>query len=102
MDAEIKTMTVYILYAFASVLAAKVTNMILAGGILRSGGNTKYTLYIDILGTWVFGIPLGLFAAYLFRLPIYWVYFILSMEEWVRVIAGVIVFKRRKWLRNIT
>lgn len=99
---DIKITSTYILYGFASVLFVKILNMTLGGGILRSGGNTKYTLIIDAIGTWIVGIPLGLLTAYVFQLPVYWVYFILSMEECVRLILSLIVFKRKKWMKNLT
>jgi Na+-driven multidrug efflux pump len=76
--------------------------MILAGGVLRSGGETKITLIIDLIGTWIFGVPLGIIASYGFHLPIYWVYAILSMEEVVRLIIGFFIFRRRKWIKNLT
>ena len=41
--------------------------MILGGGIIRSGGNTKIIMVIDIVGTWCIGIPLCLLAAYVFN-----------------------------------
>lgn len=98
----IRNDTVYILYAFSILLFAKVLNMILGGGILRSGGNTKIIMGIDIVGTWMFGMPMGFAAAFTFNLPIYIVYFILSLEECVRLIISLIVFKKRIWMKNIT
>lgn len=76
--------------------------MILGGGILRSGGNTKLVMFIDIIGTWMFGIPIGFIAAFIFRMPIYQVYFLLSLEEIIRLFISLIVFKKRLWIRNIT
>jgi Na+-driven multidrug efflux pump len=38
----------------------KVQNMKLGGGIIRSGGRTKYIMMIDMLGTWLIGVPLAL------------------------------------------
>ena len=99
---EVSQLTCYILYSFSFVLFAKIANMILGGGILRSGGNTKLTLIIDIIGTWGFGIPLGFLAAFIWHLPIYLVYFILSLEELVRLGLSLILFKKRKWMKNIT
>lgn len=37
----------------------KVQNMILGGGIIRSGGKTNYVMVIDLIGIWVFGVPAG-------------------------------------------
>ncbi len=97
-EADVKVMGCNILYAFALVAPLKVQNMILSGGIIRSGGKTKYVMVIDIIGTWIFGVPLGLATAFLFGLPIHLVYFILSLEEGVRLIIGLGVFKSKKWL----
>lgn len=99
---EVKEITVYILWAFSAVLFAKVCNMIMGGGIIRSGGRTNITLVIDLIGTWVFGVPLGLITAFVFRLPVYWVYFILSLEEVIRLVISMVVFKKRIWMKNLT
>lgn len=101
-SAYIKTTTVKIMYVFAAVLFIKVSNMILSGGILRSGGKTKYTLILDTFGTWVIGVPMGFVSAFIWKLPIYWVYFLISTEEAVRLILGIYIFKSKKWIENIT
>lgn len=98
---ESRNMGIYILYAYSVIFTAKVINMVLTGGIIRSGGETKYIMFIDLIGTWIFGVPLGLITAYVFKMPIYWVYFILSLEEVVRVIMGVIFFRSKRWMKNI-
>lgn len=99
---DIRLSTIYILYAFAIIMSVKVQNMILAGGVLRSGGNTMYTLIMDLIGTWGVGIPLGMIAAYVMKLPIYSVYFILSMEECLRLMIARFIFRRKKWMKNVT
>ena len=76
--------------------------MILGGGVLRSGGRTIIIMFIDMIGTWMFGIPLGIMAAFVFNLPIYSVYFLLSLEEVVRLLISLAVFKKRIWMKNIT
>ena len=97
----VKEIAVQLLIVFAIVSPVKVQNMILGGGIIRSGGKTKYLMWIDILGTWGFGVPLGLLSAFVFKLPITWVYFILSMEECIRLIISIVVFKRKKWMQSL-
>ena len=87
-----------LLFAFAVLAPVKVTNMILGGGVVRSGGKTTYIMAIDIAGTWLIGVPLGLITAFLLHLPVEWVYFILFQEELVRLGMTLIVFKRRVWM----
>lgn len=99
---DTRMITVYILYAYSLVFCAKVINMVLGGGVLRSGGKTNYIMVIDIVGTWCIGVPLGYVTAYVLKMPIYYVYLILSMEEYVRVLMEVYVFRSRRWMKNIT
>lgn len=98
---SIKLMTKHILYAYALVAPFKVLNMILGGGIIRSGGKTKYVMFIDIIGTWGFGVPLGLISAFVFKLSIPYVYFILSLEECIRLGISVLVFRRKSWMQML-
>ena len=83
------------------VLPFKVLNMILGGGILRSGGQTAVVMVIDIIGTWLFGVPLGLLGAFVLQLPVPAVYFFLSLEEAVRFLISVIIFRRRRWMTTL-
>lgn len=75
--------------------------MILGGGIIRSGGMTRYVMWIDMIGTWVFGVPLGFLAAFVWNLPIPQVYFILSLEEVVRFLISLVVFWKKSWMRRL-
>lgn len=97
----VKLMTRQILSVYAMAAPFKVLNMILGGGILRSGGRTAYVMGIDMLGTWAFGVPLGLLGAFVWRLPIAYVYLLLSLEECVRFAISMAVFRRKRWMRRL-
>lgn len=98
----VKRLTRQILTAYALVAPCKVLNMILGGGILRSGGRTAYVMAIDLVGTWGFGVPAGLVTAFVFALPIPYVYFALSLEECLRFGISLAVFRRRRWMRRLS
>lgn len=97
----VKQLTRQILFAYALVAPFKVLNMILGGGIIRSGGKTKYVMAIDMIGTWGFGVPLGLLSAFVFKLTIPYVYFILSLEECVRFGISLVVLRRKNWMQSL-
>ncbi len=99
---EVRTIGRALLIIFAIVAPVKVGNMVLGGGIIRSGGRTKYIMIIDMLGTWLIGVPLGLFTGLVLKLPIVWVYFILSQEELVRLVITIFMFRSRKWMNTIS
>ena len=98
---DVRHIGAQILLAFAVLMPVKVQNMILGGGIIRSGGRTKYIMMIDMFGTWLIGVPLALLGGFVWKLPIVWVYFILSQEELVRFLISIFMFRSRKWMNTI-
>ena len=101
-DDSVKVLGKLLLIVFALYAPIKVENMILGGGIIRSGGNTKIIMVIDIVGTWCIGIPLCLLAAYVFKWGIVGVYTLLTTEEIFRLVVSLVIFKRRKWMISLS
>lgn len=97
-DDSVKELGKILLIVFALYAPVKVENMILGGGIIRSGGNTKIIMIIDIVGTWCIGIPLCLVAAYVFNWGIVGVYTLLTTEEIFRLVVSPVIFRKRKWM----
>ena len=102
MSQHVKDLGVIILIVFALYIPVKVENMIIGGGIIKSGGDTRTILVIDLLGTWFVGIPLCFFAAYVLNWGIVGVYTLLTTEEIVRLVISLIVFKKRKWMISLS
>lgn len=100
-DPEVRELTRQILLVYALIAPFKIQNMILGGGILRSGGKTGYVMAIDLAGPWLFGVPLGLLAAVVLKLSIPGVYFLLSLEECVRFALSMAVFRSGKWMHRL-
>ena len=84
-----------------SAVGAVAGIMILGGGVLRSGGRTKYIMVIDMAGTWCLGVPLGLLSAFVWKMPVSYVYFLLSLEEGFRLAVSLAVFRRRSWMDRL-
>lgn len=77
-------------------------NSLLIAGIFRAGGDSKFGFWCDTIDMWVYAVPLGLLAAFVFQLPVKVVYFLLCTDEFVK---WPWVFKNYfsyKWARNIT
>lgn len=99
-EESVRAIAYQLMVVFSFFGPVKVQNMIL-GGIIRSGGRTKFVMYIDLIGTWLIGVPLGLLSAFVLGLPIAWVYAILSLEECVRLLMAFFVFRERKWMVSL-
>lgn len=90
------------LYVFSVFLCARTFNFICIIGILRSGGDTKFSLFVDLGGVWLVGVPMAIIAGLYFQLPVYYVYALVSLEEVFKIIFGVPRILSKKWINNLT
>lgn len=77
-------------------------NTMLVCGIFRAGGDVRFGLKMDIVAMWIYAVPVGFLAAFLFKLPPLWVYFILCLDEFVKMPVIFHRYRKKKWLCNIT
>lgn len=77
-------------------------NTTLIVGVLRSGGDTKYGMLVDLGGMWGFSILLGAIAAFKFKASVELVYIILMSDEVVKIPMSVARFRSNKWIKDIT
>lgn len=84
-----------------SVIGAA-TNTVLICGIFRAGGDSKFGFFADTINMWCVSVPLGLLAAFVFKLPPLWVYFILYLDEFEKIPFVIRHYFKKGWLRNIT
>ncbi|NMP33280.1 MATE family efflux transporter [Thalassotalea sp. M1531] len=90
---------VFMLIVFGAWL--KVSNMTLAMGVLRAGGDNKYCMYTDIFGMWIVSIPLTYIAAVIWQLPLIWVALAAYSEELVKVLCFGYRAYSKKWMKNL-
>ena len=77
-------------------------NTMLVCGVFRSGGDVRFGLKMDIVAMWIYAVPVGLLAAFVLKLPPLWVYFILCLDEFVKMPVVILHYRTKKWLKNIT
>lgn len=77
-------------------------NTMLIAGVFRAGGDTKFGLICDTIDMWCYAVPLGLLAAFVLKLPVLAVYFLLCTDEFVKWPWVFKQYKSGKWIKNIT
>ena len=91
-----------ILFINAYSLIGASINTVLICGIFRAGGDSKFGFVADCINMWCVSVPLGLLAAFVFKLPPLWVYFILFLDEFEKMPFVIRHYRKKGWLRNIT
>ncbi|MEO8357118.1 MAG: MATE family efflux transporter [Chloroflexota bacterium] len=79
----------------------RVNNMTIVVGILRAGGDTRFSLFLDGLIIWIVGVPMAYLAAFVLHLPVYLVYLFAMSEEAAKWILGVMRYRSRNWMNNL-
>ncbi len=100
--AEVRQLAIYCLYINAALLPIKSLNMVIIVGILRSGGDTRYSMFAEMFGVWAVGVPLAFFGALVLKLNIYQLYLLLGMEEVSKLILGMYRIKKGTWVNDLT
>ena len=90
------------MYICTYYMIGKSVNATVIAGVFCAGGDTKFGLKCDAVTMWVILIPIGMITAFVLKLPIMVVYFIISMDEIIKLPAVYRHYKKYNWVRNLT
>ena len=68
---------------------------------LRSGGRVWITIVFDSAFLWCVGIPTGFIVSRYTSLSVTWIYLIVQAMDIIKCVMGVILVKKRIWVRNL-
>lgn len=98
---EFKETAINVCLVMALGMILRVFNMVGIGGVLKSGGDINYSIFIDLSGQWLIGIPLAYFTAIVLAWPLEWVLLIILLEELVKIILTSRRIQSKKWINNL-
>ena len=90
------------LYICSYCMIGKSINSTVVAGIFCAGGDTRFGLLCDAVTMWAIIIPIGWIAAFVIKLPVLTVYFLLNLDELVKLPAVYWHYKKYRWVRNLT
>ena len=90
------------MYICTYYMIGKSVNATVIAGVFCAGGDTKFGLKCDAVTMWVILIPIGMITAFVLKLPIMVVYFIISMDEIIKLPAVYRYYKKYNWVINLT
>jgi len=98
---EVRAQASSILVIMGLVFWLRGSNFTLVVGILRAGGDTRFSALIDTGAVWLVGIPMALAGVYLFHLPVWGVYLLVMADEITRYIITFRRFFSRRWIHHL-
>ena len=92
----------FMMFMAAYYIIGNSLNSNIIGGIFPAGGDTKFGMICDIVTLWCVVVPMGAIAAFVLKLPVLAVAFILTLDEFVKIPAVYRHYMKYKWAKNIT
>lgn len=83
-------------------IAGKSVNCMTIGGIFAAGGDSKFGMMCDSITLWCITVPLGCICAFILKLPVMLVYFVLNLDEIIKLPVVYKHYKKYKWIKNLT
>ncbi|MEG0741172.1 MAG: MATE family efflux transporter [Clostridia bacterium] len=70
-------------------------------GVIRGGGDTRYSMISDLIYSWLFTVPLGLLSAFVWGWPFIAVTFCLNCDQLLKCLTVGIKINRYTWIREL-
>lgn len=86
----------------AFYMVGKSVNSTTIAGIFCAGGDSKFGFKCDAVVMWLITVPLGFAAAFWLNLPVAAVYFIVNMDEMIKLPAVYKHYKKYIWVKDLT
>ncbi len=101
-DANVFTIIDSMFIILALAYPFRAFNMAMIIGVCRAGGDTRFSVFYDVSFMWLFSIPLAALASFVFHVPAWFIYVILSAEDPLKMFFGLRRLKSGRWLHNVT
>ncbi len=99
---EVKYYTEMILYVVSIIFTIRCVNIVMIIGVLRGGGDARYSLFADLFAMYGVGIPLALIGAFVLKLEVYWVVALIASEELLKIFLVIKRLRSNNWIRDIS
>jgi putative MATE family efflux protein len=71
-------------------------------GVIRGGGDAKFTMYMNIISTWAIVMPLSFLSAFVWKWPIAAVVMVIQSDQLFKGIPTFLRFRSYKWIKKLT
>lgn len=91
-----------LMLSISIIMIFQAANSIMTKGVLRGGGDTKMLMVADNVFLITLSIPLGILAGFVFKMPAFWIYFFLKIDQIAKTIWCIFRLKSEKWIKKIS
>lgn len=71
-------------------------------GIIRGGGDAKFTMYMNIVSTWAIVMPLSFMSAFWWHWPVVAVVMVIQSDQIFKGLPTFLRFRGYRWIKKLT
>lgn len=71
-------------------------------GIIQGGGDTRFTMSMNLISTWLIVMPLSFAAAFWWKWPVELVVLVIQSDQIFKGLPTFIYFRKYKWMKKLT
>lgn len=91
-----------LMYSFALVVVFQSISSVLAKGVLRGGGDTRFLMVADVIFLWIASIPLGYLAGFVWHMSPFWIQLFLKIDLVLKSFLCIGRLLSGKWVKKLT
>ncbi len=99
---EARTLSTQLLWVVCVLLPGRAFYHDMIVGVLRGGGDTNFSLWMDQSGIWLWALPVGWLMAFVLHWPFLVVYFLISLEEPLKSFLALWRMHTGRWMKEVT
>lgn len=102
LEPGLRDLSIKLLIVMGITFVIRVFNSTAIVGVLRGGGDTTFGMILDIGSVWILGVPLAFFGALVLKLPVHYLFLLITLEELIKVVVTIPRMLSKKWIKDIT
>ncbi len=71
-------------------------------GIIQGGGDTKFTMKMNLISTWCIVMPLSFMAAFWWKFPVVLVVIVIQSDQIFKCLPVFVHFRKYTWMKKLT
>lgn len=102
LDATATDLALTLIVLMGFIMMTMSYQMPVSFGLIQGGGDTKFTMKMNMISTWCIVMPLSFMAAFWWKLPVPLVVLVIQSDQIFKCLPTFIHFRKYTWMKKLT
>lgn len=100
-SSDVYNSALYIMYITALIMPIRLFCFVEIVGVLRGGGDVRFSFVAEGITMWCIGVPLAFLGAFILHLPVEYVVTLVMIEELTKFAVIIVRLLSKQWIKNL-